>query len=70
MPNLIEDNEMIEKMKCSKCKRKAKYDSPMPLCEKHWVDWWTEPDIGDGHPLTPKEREKYRKEVLQELKRK
>jgi hypothetical protein len=22
------------------------------------VDWWTEPDIGDGHPLTPKEREK------------
>ena len=30
-------------MKCSKCKRNATYDSPRPLCKRHWAEWWVGP---------------------------
>ena len=56
-------------MKCNKCTKEATFDSPEPLCDQHWAEWWTEDDV-EGDTSSHKERKKHKKEVLQGIKRK
>lgn len=53
-------------MKCNKCEQEATYNSPEPLCDNHWFDWWTEGYIEDGICST-EELEEMRQEHLRGL---